>query len=789
MTQKPFGVKQLNVIGAAGTPTIESAGDLNIGGQQVAITTNTSIAGVITATSFFGDGSGLTGVTGSGSGVVIQEEGSSVGTAGTINFIGAGVTATLSGGIASVEITSTGGGGGGIDGISTTGTSSFNYLNVSGISTFQSNINLGELDKINFYTSSTNIYGNATGLNIEASANNDINIKSNSSGGSAGDVKLRTVQGGRIDLTGTGGVGIYHTDTGLKLETTGIGATVFGTTETQQLSVSGVSTFNDDLNVENGKDINFFDSNNNQAGDIFSGAVGQEALVMNATRGRLTLAANTSTVGANAGQIRLDCHSSQFIENTVGGTTKLQINSSGASVTGVLTATSFEGDGSALTNLPASSIAGINTTGTSYFNDINIEDTGKILSDTFSVRNSGDSLNKMFFGNSGTGHVVRLYANGNERLTTTSNGIFVQNEVITTNIKSSGISTFNNVNFDDQITYTASTNRMKFGDNAELRFGDGDDLSIYHTSGDIGMSYNSEGVFFLRSNTNFQIDKNGSKRLYAHSGGAVDLYYNNNKRLETTSVGVALTGTVDTAGLVVSGVSTLGVTSTSQLEVSGVSTFTGNIQLPDNTVLRIGEQGDLRLYHTGSENIIWDNYGVTKLLGGQWDFKNLADNTTAAHFDYDAGQELYYNGTKRFETTNTGSSISGDASVSGEVTAASYKSNDTTGDGSDVGFAIKYYVTSSGSSAYRFAGPGLVNTTNNPTLYLHRGFTYIFENSTGSSHPFRIQFTNTNIGVTTYLSGSNNGTQVFTIPFDAPSSYEYQCTLHSGMKGTLAIPT
>ena len=783
MTQKPFGVKQLNVIGAAGTPTIESAGDLNIGGQQVAITTNTSIAGVITATSFFGDGSGLTGVTGSGSGVVIQEEGSSVGTAGTINFIGAGVTATLSGGIASVEITSTGGSG------ITTANINADTLNVAGVTTFQGSVNLGELDRLNFYTGSTNIYGNATGLNIEASANNDINIKSNSSGGSSGDVKLRTVQGGRIDLTGTGGVGIYHTDTGLKLETTGVGATVFGTTETQQLSVSGASTFNDDLNVKNGKDINFFDSNNNQAGDIFSGAVGQEALVVNATRGRLTLAASTSTVGANAGQIRLNCHSSQFIENAVGGTTKLKINSSGASVTGVLTATSFEGDGSALTNLPASSIAGINTTGTSYFNDINIEDTGKILSDTFSVRDAGDSLTKMFFGNSGTGHVVRLYANGNERLTTTSNGIFVQNEVITTNIKSSGISTFNNVNFDDQITYTASTNRMKFGDDAELRFGDGDDLSIYHTAGDIGMSYNSEGVFFLRSNTNFQIDKNGSKRLYAHSDGAVDLYYNNNKRLETTSVGVALTGTVDTAGLVVSGVSTLGVTSISQLEVSGVSTFTGNIQLPDNTVLRIGEQGDLRLYHTGSENIIWDNYGVTKILGGQWDFKNLADNQTAAHFDYNSGQELYYNGTKRFETTNTGSTISGDASVSGEVTAASYKSNDTTGDGSDVGFAIKYYITNNLSSAYRFAGPGLVNTTDNPTLYLHRGFTYIFENSTGSSHPFRIQFTNTNIGVTTYLSGSNNGTQVFTVPFDAPSSYEYQCTLHSGMKGTLAIPT
>ena len=787
MTQKPFGVKQLNVIGAAGTPTIESAGDLNIGGQQVAITTNTSIAGVITATSFFGDGSGLTGVTGSGSGVVIQEEGSSVGTAGTINFIGAGVTATLSGGIASVEITSSAGAGG-TDNVSTS------TLNVTGVATFQSSVNLGELDRINFYTTNTRIYGNGFGLNIEASANNDINIQSNSSGGNSGDVKLRTVGGGRIDLTGTGGVGIYHTDTALKLETTGVGATVFGTTETQQLSVSGVSTFNDDLNIENGKDINFFDSNNNQAGDIFSGAVGQEALVVNATRGRLTLAASTSTVGANAGQIRLNCHSSQFIENAVGGTTKLKINSSGASVTGVLTATSFEGDGSALTNLPASSIAGINTTGTSYFNDINIEDTGKILSDTFSVRNSGDSLNKMFFGNSGTGHVVRLYANGNERFTTTSNGIFVQNEIVTTDIKSSGISTFNNVNFDDQITYTASTNRMKFGDNAELRFGDGNDLSIYHTSGDIGMSYNSEGVFFLRSNNNFQIDKNGSKRFYAHSGGAVDLYYAGNKRLETTSVGVALTGTVDTAGLVVSGISTLGVTSISQLEVAGVSTFRNNVHLLDGDTLQIGGSDGtvdgLEIFHNNVNSVIKDSgTGSLFIQSNNLRFQSPTGNKDIAKFVEDGAVELYNNNTKRFETTTTGATISGDASVSGEVTASSYKSNDTTGDGSDVGFAIKYYVTSSGSSAYRFAGPGLVNTTNNPTLYLHRGFTYIFENSTGSSHPFRIQFTNTNIGVTTYLSGSNNGTQVFTIPFDAPSSYEYQCTLHSGMKGTLAIPT
>ena len=48
-----------------------------------------------------------------GSGVVVQEEGSNVGMARTAAFIGTGVTATFSGGIASVEIATSGGGGGG----------------------------------------------------------------------------------------------------------------------------------------------------------------------------------------------------------------------------------------------------------------------------------------------------------------------------------------------------------------------------------------------------------------------------------------------------------------------------------------------------------------------------------------------------------------------------------------------------------------------------------------------------------------------------------------------------
>jgi len=150
--------------------------------------------------------------------------------------------------------------------------------------------------------------------------------------------------------------------------------------------------------------------------------------------------------------------------------------------------------------------------------------------------------------------------------------------------------------------------------------------------------------------------------------------------------------------------------------------------------------------------------------------------------------------TSNATSSNTASTLvardgSGDFTA-GTINATSFRTNTTVGNGSDVGFAIKYYITASGSSAYRFAGPGVLNSTNNPTLYLHRGFTYIFENSTGSSHPFAIRTSSGGSAYTSsFLSGSQSGTQIFTVPFDAPNTLVYQCTIHAAMVGTLNIVT
>ena len=81
---------------------------LEVGTGATITSEGVNVTGIVTATQFVGDGSGLTGVTGSGSGVVVKDEGSAVGTAGTINFVGSGVAATLSLGTATVTINSGG---------------------------------------------------------------------------------------------------------------------------------------------------------------------------------------------------------------------------------------------------------------------------------------------------------------------------------------------------------------------------------------------------------------------------------------------------------------------------------------------------------------------------------------------------------------------------------------------------------------------------------------------------------------------------------------------------------
>jgi len=75
-----------------------------------------------------------------------------------------------------------------------------------------------------------------------------------------------------------------------------------------------------------------------------------------------------------------------------------------------------------------------------------------------------------------------------------------------------------------------------------------------------------------------------------------------------------------------------------------------------------------------------------------------------------------------------------------------------------------------------------------PTIVLHRGFTYQFINNSGG-HPFYITDTPMsgayNVGVTN--NGAGSGTITFTVPIDNSIPLYYYCSAHPVMNGTFII--
>ena len=88
-------------------------------------------------------------------------------------------------------------------------------------------------------------------------------------------------------------------------------------------------------------------------------------------------------------------------------------------------------------------------------------------------------------------------------------------------------------------------------DNVKAEFGDGGDLEIYHNGSHSYIDDTGTGKLILRGNTDVEIHKyTGEYMITATADGAVSLYHNDVKRLETTSVGVNVTGNLLNSGYI-----------------------------------------------------------------------------------------------------------------------------------------------------------------------------------------------------------------------------------------------
>ena len=813
MADRSFGVREINIVGSAGTPTISSPDNINLNGNRVAISTdlqvgrNATVSGIITANAFYGDGTNLTGVTGVGT-----QRADDV----ALNFGDSDDLQIYHNGVSNV-----------ITGISSRGTG-----------------------KVDTFLTVHDLY-----VNVHSGQYASARFK-------AGSVGVELYSGSASNNVGY-----------IRFAAAGIGCTVYG-----------------DLRVTAG-----------------TGGSGGAAFRRNVAIGTDVLEATDALL------VKGD-----------------------AKITGVVTATKFIGDGSLLTNLPGGgggSQAGIDTVGTSFFNtlhatgtiDIGTSNAGVAVThmtiDSADVSGTIRNSIKSGAGNTdavldiqtkeflvtdpyaGKGSLIsadasgtKLYQNDSVKLSTLGAGATVTGTMYASAFSGDGsqltgvpisgnTGSFVRVDSQELVVSGLSTfqSNVYLPDNVVQNFGDTNDLQIYHSGSSYISNTNAASNLFINSALGLQLRVNSSEAALAATGnGAVELYYDGAEKFETTGYGATVIGTLESQGL----------------NLTGFTTTSDDIHInQDGSTLRIGasEQGDIRISHTGSESLYYDNYGRTRYAGGKWEWTNIANNQQAAEIDQTYGVKLNYSGTRRFMTTNDGvhvagimtatsvsigasnaepnltitsdgtdtfikelnstgeltistnqlkienpsfetlarfnenadvklyydnaekfattsvgatvsgtmyaTAFSGDGSgltnlpggsatqnFTGIVTATSFQGNSTTGDGSDRGFTTKYYITSNGSSSYRFAGPGVLNTTDDPTLYFHRGFTYILENSTGSGHPFELRVSNGGAAYNpggNFLTGSINGTQVLTVPFDAPSSIVYQCTLHGSMVGTI----
>ena len=158
--------------------------------KSITGTGNINLTGIITATNFVGDGSGLTGITASGSGVVIKHDNNTVGTAGTINFGESMDVSAISGGAVTVGVS--------------TSQWNVNRLHAVGILTAY-DISADN----NLITKGNNIYGSSR-LIISGGGGGDTNIYAG--GTSYSDFIFRTLQGGssieRFRIGASGDIGL-----------------------------------------------------------------------------------------------------------------------------------------------------------------------------------------------------------------------------------------------------------------------------------------------------------------------------------------------------------------------------------------------------------------------------------------------------------------------------------------------------------------------------------------------------------------------------------------------------
>tara|TARA_B100000575_G_scaffold96779_1_gene77197 strand:+ start:114 stop:2198 length:2085 start_codon:yes stop_codon:yes gene_type:complete len=171
---------------------------------------------------------------------------------------------------------------------------------------------------------------------------------------------------------------------------------------------------------------------------------------------------------------------------------------------------------------------------------------------------------------------------------------------------------------------------------------------------------------------------NSNIAMGIYAGGAitsgtqnVSLGRNAGDIITTGSNNICLGYQADASANNVSNEVTIGNSSITRFRIPGLGLdFNGaNFDLGDNKKIRLGTGNDLKLYHNGTDSYIDNGTGNFYIRGvdEKWLYIQAKSGEESIICKDDGAVELYYDNTKKFETTSGGSKVSGDLDVVGHA--------------------------------------------------------------------------------------------------------------------------
>jgi len=239
-------------------------------------------------------------------------------------------------------------------------------------------------------------------------------------------------------------------------------------------------------------------------------------------------------------------------------------------------------------------------------------------------------------------------------------------------------------------TVTADANGdVRFGDNKQLYFGAGDDLWLEHDGTDSFVRNTTGNLYIQDDNGSVYIrPKSGEDGIKVLGDGAVELFYDNTRRIHTTSSGANVTGVLATDGL----------------------------SMGDGEIANFGNSNDLQISHDGSHSYIRDTgSGGLKIDASELYISNAASNESMINAIQNGAVTLYHNNAAKIATSSTGITVTGTINggdLRGEAWSIGRSNNDYISVGNT---SIEFFLD--GSNDMRLENDGDLHVEGNVIAY------------------------------------------------------------------------